>query len=638
MFLFSLSLLSSGVKAQKLIDWKSELQQLNRIDLLPAYRTNQVVEQISSYDRTGGNDDGFDGTYSYIRKENGKLVLADLEGPGVVNRIWTPTPTDDTLSFYFDGEETPRLEIKFSDLFSGKVFPFVKPISGNEIGGYYTYIPIPYKKSLKIVFGGEKMLFHQIQYRNLPNADVQTWTGDFSEEDRSLLTEVSQIWSNISPTVQEFEKGLSQNIKTEEKVFTIQPGEEIPIFESNTPGRIVGFDMDAGSSFEGIYKDVLLSATWDDEDVEAIYAPIADFFGYAYGEGAMRSMIMGKQGNLNYCYFPMPYDQKAHMKLIYKERKNENQPPISVKVRVYHNGQAREKEKEGRFYAVWKREKPDEGEYYTFLDFKGKGHYVGTIHQAQGLTEGMTLFFEGDDVTEVDGKMRLHGTGSEDYYNGGWYALLDRWDRGVSLPIHGSLDYSLPMGRTGGYRLFLSDKMSFEKDIHHKMEHGPVDNKFPVDYISLAFFYGDHAPKEKVDPEADLRVVYSPKKHVYFPQLMDLTLGGGATASFDRELRIKTDNHHMVRIMLNDVPEGKYQLAISYKQHSEGADFEVWQRQNQLTEWMSTFNEEEKLNEHIVLGDIEITKQTNSVTFHVKKNGEGRIYFDLERIYLERID
>lgn len=86
----------------------------------------------------------------------------------------------------------------------------------------------------------------------------------------------------------------------------------------------------------------------------------------------------------------------------------------------------------------------------------------------------MTLFFEGDDSTYVDNKMRLHGTGSEDYYNGGWYALLDRWDRGNSLPLHGCLDYSLPMARTGGYRFFLADKMSYEKEIYHGMEHGEV--------------------------------------------------------------------------------------------------------------------------------------------------------------------
>ena len=31
--------------------------------------------------------------YSYIRKEGNKLILADLKGLGVINRIWTPIPT-----------------------------------------------------------------------------------------------------------------------------------------------------------------------------------------------------------------------------------------------------------------------------------------------------------------------------------------------------------------------------------------------------------------------------------------------------------------------------------------------------------------------------------------------------------------
>src|SRR5690606_42147538 len=93
---------------------------------------------ISSYDRTVKNDEGFGGAYSFIRKKGNHLVIADFKGAGVVNRIWTPTPTDDTLAFYFDGEKKARLRIRFSDLFSGNVFPFVKGISGNEVGGYFT--------------------------------------------------------------------------------------------------------------------------------------------------------------------------------------------------------------------------------------------------------------------------------------------------------------------------------------------------------------------------------------------------------------------------------------------------------------------------------------------------------------------
>lgn len=85
----------------------------------------------------------------------------------------------------------------------------------------------------------------------------------------------------------------------------------------------------------------------------------------------------------------------------------------------------------------------------------------------------MTLFFEGDDSTYVDNKMRLHGTGSEDYYNGGWYALLIVGTE-ETASLHGCLDYSLPMARTGGYRFFLADKMSYEKEIYHGMEHGEV--------------------------------------------------------------------------------------------------------------------------------------------------------------------
>ena len=79
---------------------------------------------------------------------------------------------------------------------------------------------------------------------------------------------------------------------------------------------------------------------------------------------------------------------------------------------------------EGKFYSVWRREKTPLGIFHKFAAQKGKGHYVGTIHQAQGLRPGMTLFFEGDDSTYVDNKMRLHGTGSEDIYNGGMVCFI----------------------------------------------------------------------------------------------------------------------------------------------------------------------------------------------------------------------
>lgn len=617
--------------------WADEVEQLKRVDQLPMYRHNQLIEQESSWDRTHGNDDGFSGKYSYTRKEDGHLVLAEFEGPGVLNRFWTPTPTEDTLAFYFDGENTPRLRIKFMDLFSGEVYPFTKPVVGNEIGGYYSYIPIPFNKSLKIVFEGDHIMFHQIQYRHMPGVNVESWTGHFNERDKQLLSEVNVLWSDISPTVSNYTSGISSDIKSQEKTFLIQPGEEVTFFESAQGGRIVGFDIDGGTSFEGLNKDVILSAKWDNEDVEAIYSPVADYFGYAFGKPAMRSIVMGRHGTINYSYLPMPYDSSAEMKLIYKKREGVQQNPITVSSKVYYNNNSRNAIDEGKLYTVWRREIPDIGEFYTFLDTKGKGHYVGTVHHAQGLRPGMTLFWEGDDSTYVDGKMLLHGTGSEDYYNGGWYAILDRWDRGISMPIHGSLDYSLPMGRTGAYRFFLSDKMPFEKEIYHGMEHGEVGNDFPVDYATVAFYYGSEPLKGRMEPTEDLREVYMPKRHTYFPQLMEITLERGIQVIFGRGLAMTSFGKGAVRIMLSDVPEGKYKVMLNYHESPKGADFQIWQRQNRLTEWISTKASKDSYTEDVYVGDIQLTSQTNSITVHVQDNGDANL-FELTLITLERIE
>lgn len=631
-----LLLYSTVALSQETYRWTDELALLKRIDKLPEYRTESYVEQFSSYDRRWGNDDGFAGTYSFLRKEDDKLVIAEMEGPGVINRIWTPTPTDNMLFFYFDGEKEPGLKIKFSDLFSGKVYPFTKPICGNEIGGYYCYLPITYKKSCKIVFDGPKLEFIQIQYRALPDKKVETYTGNFSQQDKDLLAEVNNIWADITPEATSYALGKSADVQVKETMFTIKPGEEFPFFEMSNAGRIVGFEIDGGTSFEGLYKDVLLSAQWDNEKVESIYAPVADFFGYAFGKGAMRSIIMGKQATSNYCYLPMPFDKSASLKMIYKKRESIQQSPVSVNVKVYYNNNKRDTKKEGKFYSVWHREKTPIGTFHPFLTQKGKGHYVGTIHQAQGLRPGMTLFFEGDDSTYVDNKMRLHGTGSEDYYNGGWYALLDRWDRGNSLPIHGCLDYSLPMNRTGGYRFFLSDKMPYEKGIYHGMEHGEVGNDFPVDYTSISFFYAAQPLLERIEPSAEQRSVYLPDVHVYFPQLMQLTVGGGVQVVHDRGIRMTTQQKGMVRIMLDDVPEGKYKVLINYFEKPNGADFQIWQRQKQLSDWISTKGKEELFKAGLHVGDIELTQQTNSITVHVRANGDKN-QFELSLITLERI-
>ena len=52
-----------------------KLNQLGDINLLPRYLEEDThVGMVSTYDRKGKNNDGFEGTYSYVRKDE-KTVL-----------------------------------------------------------------------------------------------------------------------------------------------------------------------------------------------------------------------------------------------------------------------------------------------------------------------------------------------------------------------------------------------------------------------------------------------------------------------------------------------------------------------------------------------------------------------------------
>ena len=112
--LFSLIVIGTASAATPAVaqeaPWLIGVDQISRLDLLPAIKRTIKIGAVTSYDRTEGNDDGFSGKYSFIRKEGDGLVIADLKGPGCITRIHTPTPTDDPLEFYFDGESDASSE------------------------------------------------------------------------------------------------------------------------------------------------------------------------------------------------------------------------------------------------------------------------------------------------------------------------------------------------------------------------------------------------------------------------------------------------------------------------------------------------------------------------------------------------
>ena len=150
---------------------------------------------------------------------------------------------------------------------------------------------------------------------------------------------------------------------------------------------------------------------------------------------------------------------------------------------------------EGRFYAAWRRENPTIlGTPFTFIEAAGHGHLVGISLQAQGQDSGNTFFFEGDDQATIDGTLSIHGTGSEDFFNGGWYDVPGRWNGRRSFPLSGCLDYQKHLSRSAGYRFMIPDPVVYHQSLLQTIEHAPENNNLVTDYVGMAYLYADRAP------------------------------------------------------------------------------------------------------------------------------------------------
>ncbi len=131
---------------------------------------------------------------------------------------------------------------------------------------------------------------------------------------------------------------------------------------------------------------------------------------------------------------------------------------------------------------------------FTFLRREGRGHYVGTYLVTQGTTDRrLPLWLEGDDRFTVDGRLAIHGTGSEDYFNCGWYAVDGRLNGPGAFPLHGFPVYRLvdKQNQAVAFRWHVTDPVYYAKSLVAEMEHGG-DNRQAADYRAAAFWYEPH--------------------------------------------------------------------------------------------------------------------------------------------------
>lgn len=140
------------------------------------------------------------------------------------------------------------------------------------------------------------------------------------------------------------------------------------------------------------------------------------------------------------------------------------------------------------------------GEDFGWLKEEGRGHFAGVLLLTEGKAR-LPFWLEGDDRFVVDGRLAIHGTGTEDYFNCGWYALPGRLDGPAAYPVHGFPIYRQQGERwqAAAYRWHLSDPVMFARSITAGIEHGG-ENNVAADYRAAVCWYSERPGSGRTYP------------------------------------------------------------------------------------------------------------------------------------------
>jgi hypothetical protein len=409
-------------------DIVDQLTNLQNLALLPADGQKCALwssyNQVSKYDANTNayiewhrNGDGS----GIIRMEGENQVIAEMAGPGCINRIWSATAGQGHLKIYLDGAETPAVDLPFLSYCDGSTPPFNrKSLVYIAAKGYNNYTPIPYQKSCKVVAEPNWGKYYQITYQTFPkDAIVPTFNMNLSAEDSAALDKADAILSNCKAFI-----SSAKDSKEISKSITIEPGKQAEIFDINGPAAIIRLEIKPQlptdkKQQEDLLRQLTIQMNWDNQKTPAVWSPLGDFFGTAPGINEYSSFTLGMSKDLFYSNWFMPFS-KTGKGII----GNDSNTTFKADVRIVY-APIDANADYGRFHAKWHRDAflPDAKIWpldWTILKTKGRGKFCGValhLWNPAGRWWG-----EGDERFFVDGEKfpSTFGTGTEDYFGYAW--------------------------------------------------------------------------------------------------------------------------------------------------------------------------------------------------------------------------
>ncbi|UQX13182.1 glycoside hydrolase family 172 protein [Candidatus Mycobacterium methanotrophicum] len=485
---------------EKTVGWDT----YRHLDRLPYLSADTQTSQLSSFDRSGGNFDistgNKNGSGGCLAVGGAGCVIAEDRGAGEIDSIWFTRDGGNvtalgTVRIDLDGRTV--LEAPLQSLVDGALgAPFAWPLVANATqspGGVYVKVPMPYRQSMRISVASHLEYYH-VDYRRFSTADgVLT----FSPADPALdVLAAFRAAGVVDP------KPAAPSTGHNHRVNQIPAGTGLQIAEATGSGSISALRLRLPSPADRLLAGLRLQIEFDGRTM--VDSPLGEFFGAGLGIDNVRSLMFATVPELDgsvslAAWWPMPFAHTAHVTLV-----NATGGPVTgIDSDVVFTpdpqwAPALASGRAGYFTARSHAGPTTPGQDWLFADEQGHGKFVGVSHTIRGsriktsFGDESPYFLEGAERVYTDGSAspQWYGTGTEDFYEGGWY-------------FHNGTTYSDPLTgqpdqRTAGggcadycvaaYRLMLAEAIDYRSAIRFGIEHGKRDMVQP-DYSSTAFLY-----------------------------------------------------------------------------------------------------------------------------------------------------
>jgi hypothetical protein len=477
----------------------------------PAFRT----VQFSSYDRRsrlpGGpdwfaNSDGFGSEpipnfEQVLRAPDangiGEYLIADVKGPGAIVRLWTAAISGD-LRAYIDGSHSALYQGS-ADAFFRRPYDHFAQINDINVNRFRetvyqrdaSYAPIPFAKSLRVIWTGnvKQIHFYQLQVRRYEEgARVVSFRPDDIHTYREMIDRVTQALSDPDANLAARSESPSRPLDV-----NLAPSEKKTLMRLDGPQAIERLTLQlAAKDLDKALRQTVLQITFDDYPWGQVQSPVGDFFGAAPGINPYQSLpFTVRPDGTMICRFVMPFERSCRIDLF-----NGGDQPVSAKGSVLPMPFAWS-ERAMHFRARWRAEHDliasnREVQDLAFLLAHGKGMYVGTgaylMNPSPVPTPYGNWWGEGDEKVFVDDDRvpSIFGTGSEDYFNYSW-SSPDIF----TYPYCGQPRNDGPGNRgfVTNYRWHILDPIPFRDNIRFYMELFSHERTPGLSYARIGYHY-----------------------------------------------------------------------------------------------------------------------------------------------------